>query len=112
MISKLLNIFSGVQIVINAILVVAFVIVGLIVYFNAREKVYTDIREQMYLETEELSQVIDIYRVRDRDILNMSANFAEYKINEYSDFEESDSAEIDFEAVHPISKKPMDIKIH
>ncbi len=112
MILKQLNIFSRVQLVINSILVIAFIIVGLLVYFDAREDVYVETREQMYLEIEELSHVIDIYRVRDRDILNMAANFGEYKINEYSDFEESDSAEIDFEAVNPITKNPMNIKIH
>ncbi|RLD75009.1 MAG: hypothetical protein DRJ10_16060, partial [Bacteroidetes bacterium] len=112
MILKRLNIFSGVQLIINAVLVTAFIIVGLFVYFNAREKVYTDTREQMYLEIEELSHIIDIYRVRDRDILNMAANFAEYKISEFSDFEESDSALIDYVAVNPLSKKPMNIKIH
>ncbi len=112
MIFKRLNIFSGLQFVINAALVIAFIVVGLWVYFNAREDAYVETREQMYLEIEELSHVIDIYRVRDRDILNMAANFAEYKINEFTDFEESDSAITDFEAVNPLSKKPMNIKIH
>lgn len=112
MIFKRFNIFSQVQVVMNSILMVIFIIVGLFFYFNGRENTYTATQEHLYNEIEELSHIIELYRVRDRDILNMAANFAEYKINEYSDFEESDSATIDFEAVNPFTKKPMTVKIH
>lgn len=112
MIFKRFSIFTVVQLVLSAILIVAFALVGFFVYFNQRENIYTGFQSKFYNEIDELDQVIKLYRVRDRDILSMAARFAEYKINEFSDFEESDSATIDFEAVNPISKQAMPVKIH
>ncbi|MEN8122289.1 MAG: Cache 3/Cache 2 fusion domain-containing protein [Bacteroidota bacterium] len=104
--------FSRVQIMMNSILLVIFILIGLFLYYNGRENAYSITQEQTYNKLEELGQIIDVYHVRDRDILNMATNFAEYKINEYSDIEESDSAIIEFEAVNPFTKSPMTVKIH
>jgi len=112
MILKKLNIFTRVQFVLNGILLTLFIVIGLFLYNNERKKAYATSREKSYDEIEELSNVVDIYRIRDRDILNMAGNFAEYKINQFSYFEESDSAEINFEAVNPLTDKPMNIIIH
>jgi len=112
MIFKRFSIFLVVQLVLSAILILAFSIIGIFVYFNERENTFSFYQNKFYGEIDELDKVIELYRVRDRDILNMAARFAEYKINEYSDFEESDSATIDFDAVNPFTKQPMTIKIH
>ena len=96
MIFKRFNIFSRVQLAMSGGLLIVFIVVGLFLYFNERENTYTAMQEHLFNEIDELSHVIDIYRVRDRDILNMAANFAEYKINEYSAIEESDSVIVDF----------------
>ncbi|RLD67392.1 MAG: hypothetical protein DRI95_04890 [Bacteroidetes bacterium] len=112
MIFKRFNIFSRVQIVMNSILLLIFIVVGLFLYYNGRENTYTIAQVETYNKLEELGQIIDVYHVRDRDILNMAANFAEYKINEYSDIVESDSSTSSFGAVNPFTKKPMTVKIH
>jgi GAF domain-containing protein len=106
------NIFLRAQLIVSSTLVLIFIVTGLFIYYNLRKKTYATMQEQFINEVDELIDVVNVYRVRDRDILNMIANFAEYKINEYSDFKESDSASIDFEAVNPLTKKPMAIKIH
>ena len=112
MIFKRLNIFLRIQLLINTIIIIVFTIVGILVYYSFKEETYTNTSKKMYAEIDELTNIIDIYRVRDRDLLSMAANLAEYKINEYSDFEESDSATVDFEAVNPLSKEIMNIKIN
>ena len=96
----------------NSILVSIFIIVGLFLYYNGRENTYITAQEQTYDKLDELGQIIDVYHVRDRDILNMAVNFAEYKINEYSDIVESDSSTISFSAVNPFTKNPMTIWIN
>lgn len=109
---KGLKIFSRIHWVVNGSIVLLFVIIGVLLYYQARKHTYVEIRDRFYNEIEELNNVIELYRVRDKDILSMASNFAEYKINEFSYFEESDSANIVFDAVDPISHKPMKLKIH
>ena len=109
---KALKIFSRVHLVVNGSIILLFVIIGGLLYYQARKNIYTETRDGFYHEIEELNSVIELYRVRDKDILSMASNFAEYKINEFSYFEESDSANIVFDAVDPISHKPMKVKIH
>jgi len=80
------NIFLRAQLIVSSTLVLIFIVTGLFIYYNLRKKTYATMQEQFINEVDELIDVVNVYRVRDRDILNMIANFAEYKINEYSDF--------------------------
>jgi len=109
---KKLKIFSRIHLILNGSIVLLFIILGSILYYQARKSTYVETRDKFFTELDELGYVIDLYRVRDKDILNMASNFAEYKINEFSYFEESDSANVVFDAVDPISNKPIKVKIH
>ncbi len=109
---KGLKIFSRIHLILNGSIILLFIIIGSLLYYQARKNTYIETRDNFYKEIEELNNVIELYRVRDKDILNMASNFAEYKINEFSYFEESDSANIIFDAVDPISHKGIKVKIH
>ncbi len=108
---KQLKIFSRFHLVINGSIILLFLIVGSLSYYQARKNTYLEARDNSYKQLQELNKVIELYLVRDRDILNMASNFAEYKINEFSDFELRDTTPVLFDASDPISHKPMKVKI-
>ena len=108
---KQLKIFSRFHLVVNGSIILLFLIVGSLSYYYARKKIYLEARDDSFKQLHELEQIIELYRVRDRDILNMASNFAEYKINEFSDFEIRDTTPVLFDASDPITHKPVKVKI-
>ena len=109
---KNIRLLTRIKLAIYLVLSVLSVVIGYFTYENEKQSIVEEANIKMYNDIEEFELAIDIYLKRNRDLLSSAQNFAEYKINEYSDFEESDSAIIDYNAINPFTKEKIPIKMH
>ena len=94
------------------VLVILFFVVGYFLYQNEKQNIVEETNIRLYNDIEDIEFSINMYIKRNKDLLSSATNFAEYKINEYSDFEESDSSIIDYDAINPFNKEKIHVKMH
>ncbi|MBN1252024.1 MAG: Cache 3/Cache 2 fusion domain-containing protein [Bacteroidales bacterium] len=107
-----IRILTQIQLSIYLVISVLFVSVGYVLYINSKQDIVEETYTKLSTEIEEFELLIDIYLKRNRDLLSSALKFADYKLNEFGEFEESDSANIKFDAVNPFTKEILPIKIH
>ncbi|MFN8258609.1 MAG: Cache 3/Cache 2 fusion domain-containing protein [Bacteroidales bacterium] len=102
---------TRVQLMVSILFTIIFLATSAILYFERRNSLKIEVEDMVEKEITELSNIINIYLNRDRDILNLAVASAENKINELSDIVINTEKETDFEAVDPFTNMPLNVKI-
>jgi GAF domain-containing protein len=89
-----------------------FIIVVSIYYFERRNQLLKEYETQVGVDLNELLQFVEINLKRDRDVLNLAVNIAEYKINRSSDIEQFENNQEIFNALDPYTNEPLELKIN
>jgi hypothetical protein len=88
-----------------------FVVLTIVFYYEKKDRVISNNREMLARDIEELSEFVDNYLKKDRDLLNLSVSIAEYKINHYADIEQFDDIRRDFKAIDPYTNVLIELNI-
>ena len=104
--------FTRIQIIVNIVFTIVFILAAAIYYFEKKGRIKKSNQELVQRDLDELVQFVENHLKRDRDVLNLSVNIAEYKINSISDIEEIADSKTIFRAVDPYTNEPFDLQIN
>jgi hypothetical protein len=106
-----LKVTSRVQVIINISFCLMFVVIVTFFYIERKNRLLTNNMEGISRDIDELAEFVDNHLKKDREILSLSVNVADDKINQHCEILEDSATMLDFTAVDPYTNEPIGVKI-